>query len=86
MYYKLIKFVPVEYGNDTQHEMAVANRKKDLVEHLRCLLNKRSGPPIDADYSFENEFGYTSKRPRNEPYYQIEQVPNGMLLFTIKDI
>lgn len=88
MYFKLIKRTPVEYGTDLSEEIAVANRQKDLIAHLRSMCGRIffNCPPIDADYIFEREFGCISDRPPTEPYYEIEVVKDGLIIVTTNDI
>jgi hypothetical protein len=83
MYYKLIKCTPVEYGNDLREEIAVADKQTTLIKHLRAMLGHSIN---DSGLSFEQEFGYISKRPSTEPYYHIDEVPKGIMLITQNDI
>lgn len=83
----MIKRTPVEYGTDLSEEIAVANRERTLIEHLRSMTgrNNLNAPIIDASYSFEAEFGYISKRPFTEPYYELKTIHDGMIIVTTDD-
>lgn len=82
MYFKLIKCTPGGFGPTLKKELAVATRENLLAGHLRLHLKRERSQEY---LTFEQEFGYTSKRPETEPWYEVEQM-DGMLMFDMRDI
>ncbi len=90
MYYKLVKYTPSEYGNDLQNEIAVSKHRDLLITHvcqITGLYNNMMEWQGDRMDLFESRFGYTARnRPRNEPYFTMEEVKEGVLLFDVRDV